>query len=54
MGWFKICLLVFIGIDIPIRLAILNGWKVERASPFALGLGITIDLLIFLGVWFWL
>lgn len=53
MTWFKICLLIVFGASVIVRLARLGGWKPEERTPLRDAISMIIELLCFLGIWFW-
>jgi hypothetical protein len=53
MNWFKIILLVLFAFWTIADLARLRGWQ-PKSSPVGIGIDIIINILLFLGIWFWL
>ena len=51
MSWFKVCLLIYFGLAIVLRTIELA--KPQERKPIYAGMSAMINLLCFLGVWFW-
>ena len=52
MSWFKICLLIVIGLSMFSPINNLTGWLKLNPKPIDYAMNLVIDVLCFVGIWF--